>query len=140
MGQKGFLRFAPPDPVAAAHQTTGLLVFVDVKNACYSLVRRLVFELGESDDIFAYLVSRLQLPPDLLRDFLHACRMPPAARIALLPPHLQAIVQQHYACTWLFVQDGTCPARTTSGSKPGIPCADIVFMLAFMRANSELRE
>ena len=60
-------------------------MFVDVKNAFYSLVRRLVFEFGESDDMFAYLVSRLQLPPDLLRDFLHACRMPPAARIPRLP-------------------------------------------------------
>ena len=104
------------------------------------MIFRLALEYGDSDDIIAYVVSRLQLPANILWDFHDVRRQPPAAHITWLPQHLQAIIQQHYSSTWLFVEGASAPARTSTGSKPGIPCADVCFMFAFTSVTNESRE
>ena len=57
-----------------------------------------------------------------------------------MPEHLQAVLQQHYHSTWLSAEHSTAPAKTCTGSKPGIPCADVLFMIAFANANNRIRQ
>jgi hypothetical protein len=104
------------------------------------MVRSLVLEYGDNDQILVYVIQRMGLPDDVAAEILEACHRPPAARLAMLPPHLQAVLQQHYSASWLFVEGASSPARTTTGSKPGIPAADICFMLIFARVTNEIRE
>ena len=69
---------------------------------------------------------------------MHVLRCPPALRQARLPEHLQEIISQHYRSAWL-VCNHTSPAFTHTGSKPGIPLADLLFIIAFTRANNVIR-
>ena len=115
-----------------------LLLFLDLKNAFYSMVRQLVFEYGENDDVIAFAARELGLSGDLLEDFMHVLRCPPALRQARLPEHLQEIISQHYRSAWL-VCNHTSPAFTHTGSKPGIPLADLLVIVAFTRANNVIR-
>ena len=125
---------------AAFLQVSSIHIFVDCHNAFYSMLRSLVLEYGDNDQILAYVIQRMGLPQDVASEILEACHRPPAARLAMLPPHLQAVLQQHYSASWLFVEGASNPARTTTGSKPGIPAADICFMLIFARVTNEIRE
>ena len=125
---------------AAFLQVSSINIFVDCHNAFYSMVRSLVLEYGDNDQILAYVIQRMGRPQDLASEILEACHRPPAARLAMLPPHLQAVLQQHYSASWFFVEGASNPARTTTGSKPGIPAADICFMLIFARVTNEIRE
>ena len=98
------------------------------------MVRELVFYDGESDAVVAFAARELGLSGDLLEDFMHILRCPPALRQARLPEHLQEIISRHYRSAWLVCEHSS-PAFTKTGSKPGIPLADLLFIVAFTRAN-----
>ena len=121
-------------------KATIVLLFVDLKNAVCSLLRSVVLRYGETDDVFAYIVKELKMPHDILTDLLDILREPPACRLAKMPEHLQGILQQHYQNTWLSVEHSSAPAKTCTGSQPGIPCADVLFMIAFTKANNCIRQ
>ena len=55
-----------------------------------------------------------------------------------MPEHLQEIISQHYRSAWLVCKN-TSPDFTHTGSKPGIPLADLLFIAAFTRAKNVIR-
>ena len=69
----------PSSMLALLSNALFCLVFMDIKNACCSLLRSLVVEFGESDDMFAHIVKELKLPPDLLEELMFIVRTPPSA-------------------------------------------------------------
>ena len=114
-------------------------MFIDLKTVCSKLLKSLVAEHGASDKDFSHMIKELKHPGDLVEQMLAIVCSSLAARPALLPDHLQSMMQQHYMSTWLYCENDTCPARTSTGSKPGIPNVDIMFTLAFTRANNLVR-
>ena len=106
-------------------QVSVLLLFLDLKNAFYSMVRQPVFDDGANYDVIAFAARELGLSGDLLEDFMHILRCPPALRQARLPEHQQEIISQHYRSAWLTCQHSQ-PSFTHTGSKPGIPLADLL--------------
>ena len=71
---------------AAFLHVSSIHIFVDCHNAFYSMVRSLVLEYGDNDQILAYVIQRMGLPQDVASEILEACHRPPAARLAMLPP------------------------------------------------------
>ena len=61
-----------------ALQCSAFLLFIDLKNAFCSMVRELVFDFGECDDVVAFAARELGLSGDLLEDVMHISRCPPA--------------------------------------------------------------
>ena len=59
-------------------QVSVLLLFLNLQNAFYSMIRQLVFDDGENDDVIAFAARELGLSGDLLEDFMHILRCPPA--------------------------------------------------------------
>ena len=84
----------------------------------------------KNDDVIAFAARELVRSGDLLQDITHILRCPPAFRQARLPEHLQEIISLHYRSAWLTCQHSQ-PSFTHTGSKPGMPLADLLFIVAF---------
>ena len=109
-----------------------LLLFLNQKN-------KSVLQHGSTTcTLIAFEARELGLSADLLEDFMHILLCPPALRQARLPEHLQDIISQHYRSAWLVCKH-TATALTHTGSKPGIPLADLLCIVAFTRANNVIR-
>ena len=108
---------------------SGALLFWDLVAAYHKVIRQLVFgcSLYSSDEEVAFLVKRLDLPPETmpqLAAFLKAGHGLIAE--AGVSDHLSKIVEEAHATTFFVVSGAEAPYETHLGGMPGGPFADMV--------------
>ena len=109
------------------------LLFLDLSEAFYRVVRQLALGGPPDDQAIAAIGARLQLGPELLHDLHLHLEDPSAVERAGLSPQLQMVLRALHTDTHFHVglQEDRC--RTTLGTRPGDCFADIVFSFLWAR-------
>ena len=103
------------------------LLFLDLTEAFYRVVRPLALSGKLDDDVLAAMSARLKLDPDTLAELHGLLQQPGAIEDAALPPHLQRALRAIHQDTHFTMRGQLDCCRTTLGSRPGDAFADVVF-------------
>lgn len=119
--------------VRAHHRSTKLqqrpsaLLFLDLKEAYYRVLRPLALGAELTDLDVATMVARLNLPATVLHDLQTHLKEADALQLAAVPLSHRRYLQALHRDTHFRVDGQTDQCRTTIGSRPGDTFADIVF-------------
>lgn len=109
------------------------ILFVDVANAFYRLLRQhIVAVQGERRDVRT-LFDRLELPPDSYAEFQTMLSQPPAIEASGAPEHLRQLFSEFYKSTWFQLKHDQHLIQTRRGSRPGDTFADLCFSFALIK-------
>ena len=118
---RSYLRFH------SAHRRPVALIFLDISEAFYRVVRPLAIDGSFSDDSVAAIGQRLGLPASLLEDIRRHLREPCAVQRACLPDHLRRALRALHQDTFWRIGPQQDVCRTTIGTRPGDALADVIF-------------
>ena len=112
---------------------SGGILFVDVKQAFYRLLREHLFQQTGLDAAVFTLFSRLNFPPEAFGDFLDQLRGPGALECAGVDPYLQESMKEALTGTWFMLHGDERISMTRRGSRPGDNLADLLFSFSLSR-------
>ena len=126
----------------AVHRKRSFCVlFVDVASAYYKAVRPFIVDGFLSDEQIARMFVTNGWQPALLHDFLAALNAPAAFQQAGVTDHLQFQIRSCLQSTWFSLrQMPETLTRTSQGTRPGNPLADLLFAFLFSRVNHQILE
>ena len=118
-----------------------VVLFVDVASAYYKAIRPFIINGDCSDEAVCHMFAQNQWSPDLLQDFLAAMQAPSAFAQAGVSPHMRCQTQFGLQATWFSLRNmpGTL-TKTSHGTRPGNPLADLLFAFLFSRVNKLIQE
>ena len=109
------------------------ILFLDLKEAFYRIVRGIVVDVSEEDEMLAHLAARLELPPDALHE-LHGLLADDCALLqAGMTPHYRKAVSALHSDTHFHLNGQLDSCRTQVGTRPGDSWADVIFSFAWAR-------
>jgi len=111
---------------AARGQPTAVL-FIDLQEAFYRVVRPLAIAGPWTDELIASMAARLHLTPDLLHDLYQHLREPSSVEQARMSVTAQKAIRALHTDTFFALPGQQDRVRTTHGSRPGDSYADVVF-------------
>eukprot|EP00435_Cladocopium_sp_Y103_P017195 s2046_g4.t1 len=103
------------------------LVFLDLCEAFYRLIRELAIGGPVCDEAIAAMGARLGLGPELLHELYQHLAQDHALHRARVSLHMQMVVQALHADTHFHVHGQTDRCKTRIGTRPGDSWADIIF-------------
>ena len=124
---RGYLRWQ-----RVQHRSAGVL-FLDLREAFYRVVRPFVVHTVMSDEEIAAMVARLCLPPSVVTELRALLAEPNAAQTANLPWYVQKYITALHQDTHFSFNAQKDACRTNIGSRPGDSFADVVFGYVFAR-------
>jgi len=127
-----FFHYAKDNSLSAA------ALFVDVRNAFYTVVRETLFDDYNTDKDIDKLFEKLQLPKDTMMALYGT--LSGEAVLGDLPPHLRRLLRDAHSATWYVMEGSETVTQTNTGTRPGNPLADIVFNLLFAEILQRLKE
>ena len=121
-------------------QRSSSVIFLDLKEAFYRIVRPLVVDTPMTDEALASMAARLRLPDNTLHELHALLCQDNAAQMAHLPWHARKyLTALHTDTNFSFAgQQDVC--RTTIGTRPGDAFADVVFGYAWARVLASLEQ
>lgn len=114
------------------------LVFLDLCEAFYRIVRELAIGGEIYDETIAKMGQRLNLGADLLHELHRHLDKDSAIAQAGMGPHLQMVVRALHADTHFHLLGQTDSCRTRLGTRPGDCWADFIFSFLWARLLKEL--
>lgn len=119
------------------HRSTAV-VFVDVRQAFYRLLRAHLTTPEHLDDDVIRLFGTLQLPPDSFQQFAteieQARALQSSGMSAFMEAHLTEVLQN----TWFALPGDSTLSRTRKGTRPGDNLADMLFSFVFAKLISRI--
>ena len=119
---------------------SGGLVFLDLTEAFYRVLRPLALGGNWNDEILASMALRLHLDPDTLHDLHERLREPDALSRAQTPVFHRKYLQALHTDTHFRMDHQEDQVRTTFGSRPGDSFADVVFGFLWARVLKLIEE
>ena len=122
-------------------QRSCCIIFLDLKEAFYRVMRPLAMHNRWDDQDIAAIVQRLGLPSTVLDELYQHLSDPCALQQADLPEFLRNCITALHTDMW-FVVDGQVQdvCRTTAGSRPGDCFADTIFGYLWARVLRRLEQ
>ena len=120
---------------SVAHQTgkSFAVLFVDVSNAFYSLIRRhIVGSAADTRNAYA-LFKDLHLPEDAWIEFEQLLALGPAIDASEVDVFTKAMFRQFYENTWFQMRGSEMIVHSRRGSRPGDTFADVCFGFAMAK-------
>lgn len=118
---------------AQEHQMSSGLIFLDLQEAFYRVIRPLAVGGTLHDEALGKIAARLNLDDQALHDLHDLMQCSPATELAGLPPHLRNALRALHTDTHFWVAGQDDYVRTAVGTRPGDPFADVVFGYLFAR-------
>ena len=109
------------------------ILFLDLKEAFYRVVRGVVLQAPHDDEMLARLAQRLELPPDALHELHHLVAQGDSLTAAGMPPHIRTAVRALHEDTHFHLPGQPDACRTRIGTRPGDSWADVIFSFAWAR-------
>lgn len=103
------------------------MLYLDLTEAFYRILRPLVVGGAVDDSLVIYVGARLGLSEDLLQDLHRHLDEMPATAAAGLPAHMQNTIRALHEDTHFHIRGQTDTCRTELGSRPGDSFADVIF-------------
>ena len=116
------------------------LVFLDLREAFYRVIRHLFTGSRFNDEDFAALASQLRLKPDVLatlHQHMQADSLPQAAGAS---QWVSMSLSEILDCTWFRFRRSPTVVQTGIGSRPGDNCTDLLFSYLFACVLRDLQE
>ncbi|CAK0840521.1 unnamed protein product, partial [Prorocentrum cordatum] len=115
---------------AKARKRTYLSLYTDLKAAFYSVIRGFVARMAQSSEDIQSTLTGLEIP-SCLEPLCHALVAKPGALDGLRSKHLLEAVVDVMECNWFQVRGSTRVVSPRLGTRPGMPLADLLFIIAF---------
>ena len=125
--------------VAKHQRRPAAVLFIDVKQAFYSLPRHHAVGPFLSGEEYAWLVRQLQASPGTQDKCQGACDAAIPAALREVPPHLMRLLRSLVRHGWLADQHDDACAFTLTGTRPGLPLADLLFNVAMVDVLTQLQ-
>eukprot|EP00438_Fugacium_kawagutii_P031562 Skav203467 [mRNA] locus=scaffold3193:38496:44295:+ [translate_table: standard] len=103
------------------------VIFINIKSAFYSIAKPLLDSFGATEEGLHAIFQRLRLPPTARDAFVAHALDSNLVREATGSPLLASFVRAALSHTWFVVPGGDSVKAPTCGSRPGDPCADVLF-------------
>ncbi len=116
------------------------ILFIDIRQAFYRLVRQHVIQDQDIDRSTQRLFQTLDLPPSAFQEFARELAQPSAVETAGVDPFVQQHVAECLNATWFRLKDSKQISATRKGSRPGDNMADLLFTFAFRRIMARILE
>ena len=123
-----------------ATKMSGVLVFIDIRAAFYSVLRPLLYETGGSEEGLAKLVLLLDLPESCIAPLLDTLRKASALEQSGLSSHAQALTASLYDGLWWQMRGHSSAAVPRRGFCPGTGIADLAFTIVFRLVLSNIHD
>ena len=114
------------------------VLFVDVKSAYHHLVREVVFGHGGSEGDLHQVLEAMQADGADVDSLQETLARHPILESLGVADWLRNLLRDVHADTWIVLDKGGSPSRTTRGSRPGSPLADIGFSVLMLSVLSEI--
>ena len=115
---------------AIAQGRSYAILFIDISNAFYRLLRQHLVRLsGDTREVVA-LFHSLRLPAGSYAEFCQMMEEPPALETDDAPPHLAELSREFLESTWFQMRGDSKLVQTKRGSRPGDSYADLLFSFA----------
>ena len=118
---------------ARHHKQSHALVFLDLREAFYRVLRPISVGGHIPDSLLAKVAARLHLPSDAVADLHALLQLPASTELAGMPKHLRRALQALHTNTHFRMHGQSDRVHTLIGSRPGDPFADVVFGYMFAR-------
>ena len=109
------------------------ILFVDIRQAFYRLIRSHVVTIDTLDDNVARLFRTLHLPDETFAEFAATVETSTAVQDAEVSPFLSAHLTESLLHTWFQLPSDDKISQTRKGSRPGDNLADLLFSFAFRK-------
>ena len=119
--------------IAAQKARSSGILFIDVSNAFYRLLRRHMVAAELDHRTVPELFQSLGLPPAAYDEFEEMMKPGPAIQNSDAPAFVKAMFQSFYEATWFRVNGSTTLTQSRRGSRPGDTFADLTFGFALNR-------
>ena len=116
------------------------LVFLDLREAFYRVIRPLVTGSRFNDEDYAKIASTLGLPSDTLAVLHRHMQEGSLPQLAGASAWAAMSLSEILDCTWFRFRRSESIVETGVGSRPGDNCADLVFSYLFACVLKDLRE
>ena len=125
--------------MAKQQKKSAAILFLDIKTAFYRVLRPLVAKLPTTHMQLQALLERFNLPASAIDDLVRELNEASMLREAGASQHAETLVAEIHQSTWFATPGLPKVTRTTAGSRPGDPYADVVFNFLFIRVLNALR-
>ena len=109
------------------------ILFLDLKEAFYRVVRGLVVQTETDEELLQQLSQRLGLTPDMQQQLRAELTQVTALQRTTLPEHIQRAISALHRDTHFHLHGQPDRCRTQVGTRPGDSWADIIFGFAWGR-------
>ena len=119
-----------------SHRAQGRCVavlFVDLKEAFYRVVRGLTIDTPTSDELLRKIAEKLQLNEHMVATLLEELNKATALQRAGLPEHAQRFIHALHRDTHFHLDGQSDHCRTECGTRPGDSWADVIFGFTWAR-------
>ena len=111
------------------HQSLGL-IFMDIRQAFYTLAKPLLTSFRGTDDDVHSLGQLLKIPASAMAEFAHNVKHSNLVQMATGSRLTTAMAEATLSRSWFVIPDGDSIQAPRTGSRPGDPLADQLFTLA----------
>ena len=118
--------------------TAGIL-FLDIQTAFYRVLRPLICRYAHFHEQLRNIIQYFELGPELYQEVCESLNEPSAMMECDVPQHLEALCSELHASTWFSTANREELVRTCGGTRPGSPCADLIFNMLFQKVLRKLR-
>lgn len=118
---------------AISHQCSFAVLFVDIQNAFYRLLREHIISGTNGERTVQAIFDSLALPPGTFEEFQAFYDQGPALESSGTRPFMQSLFREFYSRTWFTVPGSEQWTQTKRGSRPGDSFADICFGFALSK-------
>ena len=116
------------------------LIFLDLREAFYRIIRPLITGSRFNDESFAQVAATLRLPADTLSVLHRHLQEDSLPALAGASQWASLSLSEILDCTWFRFRRGPKVVETGVGSRPGDNCADLVFSYLFACVLRDLRQ
>ena len=109
------------------------ILFVDIRQAFYRMIRSHVVSISSLDDSIARLFATLELPQESFAEFAAEIENSTAVQDAGISPFLSEHLAESSLYTWFQLPSDGRISQTRKGSRPGDNLADLLFSFAFRK-------
>ena len=125
--------------VAKHQRRPAAVLFIDVKQAFYSLPRHHAVGPFLNRDEYSWLLRQLKASQDTYDKCYGACAAPIPTALQEVPPHVMRLLRSLVRHGWLADQHDDACAFTLTGTRPGLPLADLLFNVAMVEVLTHLQ-
>ena len=120
-------------PACRQQGKSSAILFVDVRQAFYRMIRAHVVSVDKLDESVARLFHTLRLPAESFEEFARELTQDSATGQSGMTEFMQAHIAESLSFTWFRLPQDERISQTRKGSRPGDNLADILFSFSFRR-------